>query len=172
MFSTLLSAKDGVCEVFQPTHSYEDCLARSRIDRFYLNQHYADNLHKDTNAWASHFPYDLSHQRPICMRRKPRSNQRRSLVLTHHYPLQGIRHFQFQALVEKDWGSRAKTISYRTPLEQLKHYTVILRKTAHNLASHPGGWQPVLCEDSVSIFMRAIQLFKGLKEAFGTLLQR
>ena len=52
---------------------------------------------------------------------------------------QGIQHSRFQALLAKELGSRANTISYLTPLEQMKHHKVILRRAAHNLASHPGG---------------------------------
>ena len=49
----------------------------------------------------------------------------------------------------------------------------VLRKAAHELAEKLGHWQPLLCEDRIGIFMRALHhLAKGKAREYGARLRR
>ena len=66
----------GFHEWEQNEHTHENGLVRSRLDRFYLNQHLTHQIQKHSECVALPFPLGLSDHRPISFaRRTPRKDK-------------------------------------------------------------------------------------------------
>ena len=105
---TELLDKGMLEELYQPEHTHEDGLCRSRIDRVYSNIHTADFLDEDITAWTQHFPLELSHHRPVLFARRTRARRDRFLGTAAPLPLAGIQHSLFPSMLETKWGGGRK----------------------------------------------------------------
>jgi hypothetical protein len=112
----------GLGEIFQPHHTHEDGLTRSRLDRIYVNHHATDTLHKECKAWAKPFRLELSHHRPVCFTRRSKQAASNMAGTKSPLPMLGINHSLFRSRLEEEWESKANRYTDQTPLQQLQSY--------------------------------------------------
>ena len=170
--TTLVNGK-GCQEIFQPLHTHEDGLVRSRIDRVYINQHQSDFLDKDVNSWVGSFPLDLSHHRPLHFHRKTRPPKINCESHSIPIPARALRHSTFRPKLEQLWASWSDQLQHCTPLEQLAELKRAIRITANSILRVAKDIPPVLTEDRLNDVMKCIRWWEAGKHAnIHTLLQK
>ena len=129
-FTSLVIRNHHFQEVFQPLHTHEDGLTRSRLDRIYINHHAVDTLHKECKAWTRNFQLELSHHRPVLFTR--RAKERKNNIPGTHSPLPalGYNHLLLKSRLEEKWEHMAGKLTTCSPVEQLQSYRAAMRKVA------------------------------------------
>ena len=149
-------------EIFQPLHTHEDGLVRSRLDRVYINHHPTDFLDKDIRAWVHSFPYEISHHRTLLFCRKSKPKRTKALGVCSPLPLAGVtNHHDFRNKVENNWQDNRDRLICLTPLQQLGEFKKVMRRAAYELADRRGNLQPTLHEDRLNACMRLIRAMEG-----------
>ena len=149
------------CEIFQPLHTHEDGMVRSRLDRVYINHHPTDFLDKDIRAWVHNFPYEISHHRTLLFCRKRKPVRTKVPGVSSPLPLAGINHPDFRSKVEKAWQDKREHLVSLTPLQQLGEFKKEMRRAAFELAGKGGSCQPTLHEDRLNACMRLIRAMEA-----------
>ena len=148
-------------EIFQPLHTHEDGLVRSRLDRVYINHHPTDFLDKDIRAWVHSFPYEISHHRTLLFCRRSKPKRTKALGVCPPLPLAGVNHQDFRNKVEKKWQDNRDRLICLTPLQQLGEFKKVMRRAAYELADRRDNLQPTLHEDRLNACMRLIRAMEG-----------
>ena len=144
----------------QPAHAHAYGLTRSRLNRVYVNQHAVETLHKDTRFWANNFDVALNHRRLVSMVRRDKRANNKGEGNNAPLPYLGINNSEFLSRVDQEWELIVGKGYDDAPLGQLQCHKRVLRNSESELAQKPCTWQPILCEDRLNIFMRAIALLE------------
>ena len=133
-FDGSLAQPFSLTEWAQPNHTCETGIVRSRLDRFYCNQHLADQLDCQLECVALDFPYQLSAHRPISFARR---HCKRSADASPPLQVWTISHEAWAPIVKETFSQRcrfnpqAKTLQRIQFLKQaMRHASSVVRRKA------------------------------------------